>query len=555
MAFQVTPDPTFGSFALGGRPLFTRPDVYERLAALPECSLTQQEAAARGLQFTRVSWEDTSKYWGTTSVQSDLTLELVGDHGVGTPVPVLRSPIYADNPWLVDASTISLNVSNWTRDGSPATMSLVQLLASPYYVHDKSEGLGGGALPNVYAALDTHVLMTTQACFLPMNPRDPVGSHVEFCIAINVTPGKAVMVFVATKHGTMVQFVPGGKVHRLFFKKHYVKYLFAARRLDDQRAMQGSTSTAPMTAEEKEDNVLFIFQVPLKLRDRASEFSFPHAGRFPGSSFPSFGAAGPFRDASLFSGGAAPAAAAFGSAAPATPAFGTTAPPAARINVRPTAARSAPVAGAVRFAEGGTHDAILGRGRPVADTYEEYFNLLEWERDRESRVRVTAQFYKITTTGVILDRDLDAIVTQFYTARAPHQPPPPLISGLPLGLPCLHCLKLVTHCGSPFFFRCMQCANFVVCAACTSLISHSPPHHVLMAIRNTPTAFNFLYANDRSLAKHSSSCHHCGENQPGVRYKCCSPPCPAFDKHFCESCDALVGHQTTTGHNMVRLLK
>jgi len=111
--------------------------------------------------------------------------------------------------------------------------------------------------------------MSAQSCFLPV----PADHEATFNVAIfNYQSRKdnpAVLAIVANSKGTSAQIVENNSEldgQKLYFNKNGQKCSFVGQRLSDNRKERGVSQHGAMTQQEKQENVLLIIQVPLQAR-------------------------------------------------------------------------------------------------------------------------------------------------------------------------------------------------------------------------------------------------------------------------------------------------
>jgi hypothetical protein len=227
----------------------------ERIANLVHDAKAQELATAYGgMRIMSVTWEDCGR-WDSSCYGpciSDLTLQCAGE---GPLMPVVRKPNYTDITCDVKIDNFVLTVGN--ENGQPLTKVPLR-----DFLKDISRYVKNPNVAPMYLERDEQILTSTQACILPL--RD---GKVEFNVKLfnyqYDEEDPAVLVIVASKNGTSVQPIVEYN-QSLFFNDKGMAANFVAQRLSEHRKETGSTATGAMTQEEKESNVLFIFQVPLK---------------------------------------------------------------------------------------------------------------------------------------------------------------------------------------------------------------------------------------------------------------------------------------------------
>lgn len=342
----------------------------------------------RSLGLVNVMWEDTGRAQGSALGPniSDFTLQVRrrGEDGrfVSSLIPVIRPPNFVDRTGDVPADKFFIRVGNErARSGSDEqairSVMLTDVLRDiRSYVSDGSSIAGSG---NLLAPRDSHFLVSAQAVFLPI-PQKGKAEFNPVLFNYQSAPGSpAVLTLLVTREGTSVSVIENrhedasaasGSGQELYFDNHGQRTAFTAERKSDVKARidakGGPTNDDDRSALAKGADVLFMVQVPLRHANR---------GRF---------------------GGAVPADS-FGSGAPAkkSASVAPAAPPAA----------AAPSRAAMESSD--VEQAVLGHG-PTLGRYREGRGA-QLERDPQFPIRVTVQFYKATSNGVVSDIDLDAI--------------------------------------------------------------------------------------------------------------------------------------------------
>jgi hypothetical protein len=235
---------------------FTTPgdaSTKQRVADMTSNTVARSLAASYGLDIQRVSWEDTARFkgssWGPNI--SDMTLCCGGRN-----MPVIRRPNLADLTCDVAASHFSVLVGN--EAGAPLTkVSLEE------YVRNIQRYTGNSAIRNLWRERDATLLLSSQACVLPART-GKVNFNVKLYNYQSSTRQPAVLVVMASHQGTSCQVLTGNDDLYLNLNGH--AHDFAATRLKEDRAARGVATEGAMTEEEKMRNVIFIYQIPLKVR-------------------------------------------------------------------------------------------------------------------------------------------------------------------------------------------------------------------------------------------------------------------------------------------------
>jgi len=357
-------------------------EVVRRVANMVTDQGVQRRVKRRSLNVVNVMWEDTGRAQGSALGPniSDLTLQvrMRGESGgfQSALMPVIRFPNFSDRTGDISSGKFFVRVGNEKPGGSLRSVPLRDVLRNiRRFVSVPSSIVGSG---NLLTGRDTHFLVSAQAVFLPI----PKTGKAEFNPVIfnyqSAPESPAVLTLLITRQGTSVAAIENrpadasgasGMGQELYFNNGGQRAAFTAERKSDVKARieaQGGPKTEDdRSALQKGADVLFLVQVPLKHKNRG----------FLG---------GPMATGSIGLGAA-------GGAMP---------PPMPKKK-----AASAPVADMEERSD--VEQAVLGHG-PNLGPYNEGHGL-KLERDPKFPIRITVQFYKATSNGVVDDKDLDKI--------------------------------------------------------------------------------------------------------------------------------------------------
>ncbi len=342
-------------------------DVINQTVGMVRDPAAQQLARLMGLNILSITWEDTGRYKGSAVGPniSDMSIQ-VQQFNPKTAryelnlMPVIRYPNFSDLSADIPLDRFFLLVGN-EKGKNLERVSLQEFLGNiRNYLNNPNSWKGDRT--SLLAERDTHALVSAQACFLPI----PQGGKAEFNPVLfnyqSYSGNPAVLTILATREGTSVTIIDNkrdafdaGRTwgQRLFFNRNGERASLTGQRLSDFQANQTDqpTSTAEAAGEEGLNMVLLI-QVPLKQKQ-------------------------PLRSN--------PISLSFGNSA----AFNETASIAKSSNVEA---------------------AVIGSGQ-VEGPFTEIDNL-EIERDPNFPIRVTVQFYKATSNGVVSEKDMLQIKQQ-----------------------------------------------------------------------------------------------------------------------------------------------
>jgi hypothetical protein len=309
---------------------------------------------------------------------TDLTLQVAypmpGGGERTALLPVIRFPNFTDRTGDVPAHKFLVRMGNHRDPNRLATVPLTEVLRDLRSYASVPGSLRGSG--NLLAPRDTHFLVSAQAVFLPI----PQRGKAEFNPVVynyQSQPGApAVLVLLVTRQGTSMTVVENRPEERslqgwgqeLYYNSAGQRASYTAERKSDVKARieaQGGPKTDDdRSALARGADTLFLIQVPLR---------HPEYRRTPvvvGGPYPS-------------------GAAAASSPAPAS------------------MAKESEGQAYASEERSDVEQAVLGHGRERGP-YDEGRGLLV-ERDPRFPIRITVQFYKATSNGVVDEADLDAI--------------------------------------------------------------------------------------------------------------------------------------------------
>lgn len=355
------------------------PGTIQKVEQMVWDSQVQSTVARYGLDVVNVTWEDTGRFHGSAVGPniSDMTIGVRDYSGQLHPMPVIRFDNFTDKTADLRTSELWLKMGN-ERGRSPRPVAFSEVLRNTRaYLHDS--GSWAGWASSMAADRDSHVLVSAQACFLPI-PQSGQATFTPVIYNYQSYPGNpAVLAIVATSQGTSMQVVEneGGYLSEaLYFNDNGQRAPFTAERLSDWKKDKGITGPVPQ--DNGMDTVLLI-QIPLKQKAPPP----PQMGY------------GGYDDYDM----AAPAA--------------------------ESAAKSS--------TRSDVEQAVVGYG-PAEGPFHE-MNGLAVERDPRFPIRVTVQFYKATSNGVVSERDIADIRQQIDRVYANADWVGSLVVGGPIGRP------------------------------------------------------------------------------------------------------------------------
>jgi len=345
-------------------------NVIRRTASMVGDNGARRLAQKYGLNILNVTWEDTGRYKNSSVGPniSDMTIQVQQrdpstDQYSLTCMPVIRYPNFSDKTGDVDLDKFYLLVGN-EKDQDLERVTLREFLGNMRkYLTDPHSW--NGRETSLLADRDTHALVSAQACFLPI----PKKGVAEFNPVIfnyqSYEDNPAVLTILATREGTSVTIIDNKRDEfeagrtwgqRLFYNKDGERCSFTGERLSDFVANPDNGYTANSSPKEKEGlSMVLLIQVPLKQK--------------------------PIKRQDYMLGGCFDMMVACETAAP-----------------------------ALEKCRSNVENAVIGHGK-VEGPFTEIDDL-KIERDPRYPIRVTVQFYKATSNGVVSAKDMREISKQ-----------------------------------------------------------------------------------------------------------------------------------------------
>jgi hypothetical protein len=321
-------------------------------------------ASQYGLDILNVTWEDTGRYYDSAVGPniSDVTIQIQHQDPLTresrlTLMPVIRFPNFSDLTADISLDKFYLLVGN--EDGNKLHKVTLREYLGDIRRYLSEPGSWRGQESSLLAERDSHVLVSAQAAFLPV-PQEGVAEFNPVIFNYQSYQGDpAVLTIVATREGTSATVIDNVRDgfstgfswgQRLFFNQNGERASFTGERLSDFRAQEQPSGDTPQAAGEGGLNMVLIIQVPLKQK-YPMEFEMMEAAE-------------------------------------------------------PAADLAAPIL----KLESDVEVAVIGHGE-IEGPFTE-IDGLEIERDTRFPIRVTVQFYKATSNGIVSAEDMKQIAEQ-----------------------------------------------------------------------------------------------------------------------------------------------
>jgi len=340
-------------------------ETIRKTANMVQDGNAQSLAQRLGLDLLSLTWEDTGRFKNSAVGPniSDMTIQ-VGAEDPQTQgfsvrcMPVLRFPNFSDKTCDIDPRDFTVLVGN-EKGGRLQRISLYDFLSEPTaYLSKPSSWRGKNK--TLLAPRDSKVLVSAQACFLPI-PKSGKATFNPVLFNYQSTSGDpGVLTILATREGSSTTIIDNKRDafsegsawgQRLFHNANGQRASLTGERYSDFGKSSGGTHSGGKDISGM--NMVLLVQVPLKQKH-------------------------PMRNGAVLS---APSGGGYGG-----------------YNGMAKAERS------------DVENAVIGHGE-MEGPFTEIDNL-NIERDPNFPIRVTIQFYKATSNGVVTDSDLAQIKSE-----------------------------------------------------------------------------------------------------------------------------------------------
>ncbi len=261
-------------------------EVIDRTAGMVRDDKVRALAKEHGLDVLDLTWEDMAR-WKNSAVGpniSDMTIQVQQRHP-GTKqlhltcMPVIRHPNFSDR--TVDIRPENFHVVVGNERGQPGQRVNLQQYLGNLRLYLSKPGSWKGTRTSLLARRDTHVLVSAQACFLPI-PRAGLAEFTPVLFNYQSYPDNpAVLAILATPEGTSANIVDNndrdriGSGQRLLFNQKGERAVLTGRRFSDLFPLPGKDSggkppeTGPTVdaAGQAGANVVLLIQVPLRWKE------------------------------------------------------------------------------------------------------------------------------------------------------------------------------------------------------------------------------------------------------------------------------------------------
>ena len=212
-----------------------------------------------GIDIQSVAWEDSARDKGSCVGPNISDMTLYVDN---IRMPIIRKPNFSDVTYDLPIDFFKVCVGN-ENDKERKIISLKKL------IQDIKVYSNNYTINDLLCDRDEQILSSAQCCLLPCKEN----SNVNFCIDLynyqSINDDPAVLVITSSKDGTSIQVLESHN-EKLYFNDNGNAYDFKAERLADirkKRTGRGQESVkkySDMSGQEKLENTIMVFQIPLK---------------------------------------------------------------------------------------------------------------------------------------------------------------------------------------------------------------------------------------------------------------------------------------------------
>ncbi|OQS04594.1 carboxy terminal motor kinesin, partial [Thraustotheca clavata] len=207
-----------------------------------------------GLDILKITSEDCARYiytcWGPSIFDMTLIVE-------NTWMPVIRIPNFLDPITTISSDKITLIVGN---ESSYRSTPLQKISLKEYLeTIDQYTELEN---PMDAPEKDRHVMVSTQACFLPIE-NDTVDFHVGLYNYQSTENSPTTLVLVCTEEGTSAQIV-GSITATLYANDYGMKSSYIAKKISGERSVCCASLKSSKEISKGEGDYITIIQIPIR---------------------------------------------------------------------------------------------------------------------------------------------------------------------------------------------------------------------------------------------------------------------------------------------------
>ncbi len=262
-------------------------EVIAKTTGMVRDEAVQGMAQQNGLHVLDITWEDTARFDNSAVGPniSDMTIQVQhkiagSDEYELSCMPVIRYPNFSDLSGDISPDEFFLLVGN-EKEQPLEKITLRELLGNLRAYLSDSSSWKGDRTSLLVDQRDSHVLVSAQACFLPI-PKDGIAEFNPVLFNYQSRAGDpAVLTILATREGTSItiidnerdEFEAGGTWgQRLFFNQNGERASLTGQRKSDFLSeanieAKGKSTDSPTPDDREGLNLVLLIQVPLKQTD------------------------------------------------------------------------------------------------------------------------------------------------------------------------------------------------------------------------------------------------------------------------------------------------
>jgi hypothetical protein len=197
-------------------------------------------------------------------------------------MPVIRKPNFSDVTDDLPIDTFRVRVGNQEEKAESKVIPLREYLSNLSLYTDNTHEV------NLVIDRDSHVLTSSQCCVIPVQR----GNTTEFAVQLfnyqSYDEDPAVLVVLVSKDGVSTQVIQRSNQKLFFNDKGSGRWFTLERHQDYKERKTGQKqekikSHTEMSADEKQENVIMMIQIPLKQKERPKSRGFGSKGIALGS--------------------------------------------------------------------------------------------------------------------------------------------------------------------------------------------------------------------------------------------------------------------------------
>lgn len=343
--------------------------VVQRVVYMPRNRQLRDRIQKFGLNVVNVMWEDTARtpgsVWGANITDMTLQVRYLMQPQRKELLPVIRYPNFTDRTGDVPLDLVKIKVGN-EKGEQLRVITLREYLTNLQQYISNIDTFNPDNQP-LLTPKDTHVLVSAQACFLPIPQQGKCSFNPVLFNYQSRPESPAVLAILISPEGSSATIINNAQDlaewgQNLYFNNQGQKTCLTGERLSDYRenlAVEMATQRGISVEEARSQvtvsqdvNMVMIVQVPLQHKELEYFVSFSEGTNF---SLPKISG----------------------------------------------------VSRGLEMESSDVEDAVIGHGEDEGEHLE--LGGYKLERDERYPIRVTVQFYKATSNGIVDDEDLENI--------------------------------------------------------------------------------------------------------------------------------------------------